>query len=313
MVFKNTAGNTVLYFDTATGNLSISGTVFATAGSIGGFMINNSSLYNGDSILLDASGLIRIGSQSSPNFYVTNTATYIGNQVIIKPGTLPVTNLTPNLYYDNISGILYRTTWQGSSDGTTSNNTLSAVISIITPSGGATLSPGQIVTFSFRLSGGTPNYTLTMRLYFNGSLITTHGPNTVSGLTGTTTGSFGNSTGTGYVTLEVTDNESNTVTTTSNTVYVQAPPSSTFKVTLFNVFVNTGSSVTWSATVTGGSGSYTYQWYSQYGSGGAVLQGTTSTGSFNKSTPGVASGTTFWAVVIDNQTSQRVQSYTQTI
>jgi hypothetical protein len=113
MVFCDADGNTVFHFDAATGSLTISGTILTAAGLIGGFEITNSTLQNGDNIMLDSIGLIRIGSSTAPYFSVNDVQTYIGNAVVIKPGALQVTNLQPNLYYNNVTGVLYRTTWTG--------------------------------------------------------------------------------------------------------------------------------------------------------------------------------------------------------
>ena len=213
MIFKNTDGQKVFEFDTATGSLLISGIIYASGGMIGGFEVGSSVLRNSDTILLDSAGQIRIGPGSAPYFQVNNNQTYIGNAVVIKPGTLPVTNMRPNLYYDNTSGILYRTTWAGSAAALAGNLSL-------TGNNGAQANTNSQITLSWHITGGTPPYQLAYTAYKAGSSISYMGTTSVNA-TGSLTFGAGSTIGTIYATGTVYDADGAMIHLTSNSITVQ--------------------------------------------------------------------------------------------
>jgi methyl-accepting chemotaxis protein len=290
MVFRDAGGNTVFNFNTATGSLMISGTILAAAGMIGGFEITNSSLRNGDNILLDSMGLIRIGSSTAPYFSVNDVQTYFGNAVVIKPGALPVTNLRPNLYYDNVTGVLYRTTWQGTLS-------LAAVMSL-SP---AQVDPSGTVTVAWQVTGGTAPYQIQYTAYLNGSAIAQ------GSRSGAATGSFtislnGAAPGTLNVQATVNDSEGAQLMVTSNSITVRSAQNLT--VTLSGSRQGYAPQGGWivrlSVSVSGGSGSYQTTFSTQYDGGPwvekATVNGTVTTIS------GLVDGAIARATVYDRST-----------
>jgi hypothetical protein len=248
MVFRDRNGQTVFNFNVNQGDLTIAGSVFATEGVIGGFLVDGNTLSKGD-FLIDSSGLIRIGPANNPYFSVNNQTTYIGNALMIKPGVLPVTDARPNLYYDNDTGILYRTTWKGTGAA------LSAVLRVV---------PEQVTVqenfqMSWQVSGGTPPYTIQWAYVRSGSTLAS---GTSTNPTGAQTVSAGNTAGAGIFTLNVTDAENATSLQTFN-VTVKSPQ---IQVTV------SASDYTCTASVFGGSGSYSYVWYRSTSTSGPWTQ-----------------------------------------
>jgi hypothetical protein len=243
MLLQDKQGNLVFNFNTTSGDLSLSGTIFARGGVIGGFVVNNNTLST-DNFLLDASGVLRIGPVNNPYFTVNSSSTTISNAFYIKPGTLPVTNLRPNLYYDVDTGQVYRTTWSGS------GTSLTAILQV-SPS---SLAIGGQFLFGWTVSGGTAPYSIAWTLkYSNGTTYMSGTGNTPSNQfyvnCPTTAGGY-------FFALTATDADGSIQTATYNvTVTAAQPPVSNLSVSLSN---SGGSAY---LSISGGSGSYSIAWY----------------------------------------------------
>ncbi|MDR0897830.1 MAG: SH3 domain-containing protein [Oscillospiraceae bacterium] len=143
---RNAAGVTVFRQDNDTGNLTVSGQLAATGGTIGGFTIGQDALYNGTGIVLSSLGTVRlgqlliqdgdrtisndygptIGSNSSltlaadnqPAMIMGEGSVYVELPLHAQAGLFVNPNLTttnaPNAYIDPSSGRLYRSLSGGS-------------------------------------------------------------------------------------------------------------------------------------------------------------------------------------------------------
>lgn len=187
VTIRNAAGQVVFEQDANTGNLRIAGQIAATGGTIGGFTIGSTSLYNGTSIVLSSEGQVRLGDLSVEDdaelgpivrgdgglrLCVGNSALLVLSEsgastgfplsayggLSINPND--VTNLAANVYVDPATGRLYRTTSTG---GGTVTEPLTATAGV----SATTVTVGESVTVSVEASGGTAPYVCSLTVSYN--------------------------------------------------------------------------------------------------------------------------------------------------
>jgi|GEM_PF-6189673 len=144
LTIQNAKGETVFKQDNTTGNLDIIGIIRALGGTIGGFKIDETTLSNGNNIVLDSAGKIRLGnltisdstSLGKPVLEATNALYFIieslymaleNNRVTMQkpvyalPGLFVSSSRTtpnpPNAYIDRATGELMLSTYSGSGSG----------------------------------------------------------------------------------------------------------------------------------------------------------------------------------------------------
>jgi hypothetical protein len=190
----------------------------------------------------------------------------------------------------------------------TQSSTLSSPVSVVvsalptvavSPVGPVTLTVGQVQVFSATASGGSG------AIHYQWSL----GGSPVSGATGSTY-SFSGSVGLYSVTCKVTDSASVPVTSVaSNAVIVTVNAVPTVGVSPLSWVMDVGQSKLFSATASGGSGSYTsYQWYV----GGVVQSGATAS-TFSYSPASAGGPYSITVTVTDSSGMTSVQSSTASV
>jgi len=131
----------------------------------------------------------------------------------------------------------------------TATVSVSGVLSVSASPSSATLDVGQSVTFTSAISGGTSSYSY--QWYLNG--------NPVSGATNPTW-TFTPSSATSY-TIYVKVVDSVGMQVASNTVTVTVNSALSVAISPTSVIIDVGQSVTFASAVSGGTSSYSYQWY----------------------------------------------------
>ena len=131
--------------------------------------------------------------------------------------------------------------------------------SITSPSGNVSINKGASVDFQGNASGGTSPYTFKWDFGGGATNSSTQNPGNVT---------F-NTPGTYTVTFQVTDSDNHT-SSSSVTITVNSPPLQPLVVAITsptgNVTINTGQSVNFQGSITGGMAPYTYQWIFNGGS-----------------------------------------------
>jgi hypothetical protein len=153
----------------------------------------------------------------------------------------------------------------------TATVTVKAAFSVSISPTSVTLDVGQSRNFTSTVTGGTSPYSY--QWYLDGSA--------VSGATGTFYTYRASAAGSHTVYVKVTDSASTPVTATSNTASVTVSGALSVTISPGTVTMDVGQSETFTSTVTGGSGLYTYQWYLN-----GTLVGTGSNYTFTPGSPG---------------------------
>jgi parallel beta-helix repeat protein len=160
-------------------------------------------------------------------------------------------------------------TAQSSSASVTVNPALSVSISPTS----VTMDAGQSQTFASSVSGGTSLYSY--QWYLDGS--------TVSGATSSSWTYSPSSSGSHYVYVKVTDSASTPVTAQSNAESITVNSALSVSISPTSVTLDVGQSQTFTSSVSGGTSSYSYQWYLD---GIAVSGATSSSWTYSPSSSG---------------------------
>lgn len=271
LTIKNAAGVTVFSQENDSGNLTVSGRIAATGGTIGGFTIEQNALHNGTSIVLGADGYVRLGdlsirddAQFGPALEAegglklrVGSADYLalGEGSVdagfpvravyglhVNPGD--VTANAPNAYIDPTTGKIYRSTHSGGG-GT--------VVAAGLTLGRTSMQTGETAVLYGSHSGGTGPYIYAFSVSVNGGAYAA-----VPG-SGSTRNYTAYQAGTYRFRLTVTDSLGNSDTAYSEYLTVAQTQSSLSVEVYASKSTITGSgSVTWTMVVSGGSGSHGY-------------------------------------------------------
>ncbi|GHU84258.1 hypothetical protein FACS1894196_4970 [Clostridia bacterium] len=261
---------TVFRQDNELGNLMITGNLAAGSGTIGGFSIGEDKLYNGTSIELGANGYVRLGGLSVTDGADTGSALEgeggltLGAEkaqyLILGEGSIraafpvragcglfvdpaDVTTNAPNAYIDPDTGRVYRSVYESVPGATP----ISAMVS----ADRASATTGTTLTVNGIAGGGTGEYSYTFAASRdNGAYQTIAGSGAARSFYLAQTGLY-------RFRLEVGDSAGGAFTAYSGVVTVTLPALGA-QITCNKSNMTAGGTVTWTASATGGSGTYGY-------------------------------------------------------
>lgn len=271
---------------------TFSGHLTAKSGTIGGFLIEDDRLSNGNNIVLSSSGYVRLGKLTitdDPSFgpvfrgdggivFIVNGSIYgvfANNAFTIQ---VPVearyglflnpsrtTNMPANAYIDPYTGELFRTTNTSGGGGVTPpvGNALYATVD----TNKASAYEGDSVTVTCAASGGTTPYTYTFYVSKDGgSFNQISGSGSSRAYTMSTAGSY-------VFSFIVKDNASNTYQAYSNPVVCERKTTAmNVRVDVNTTSVSVGGLVTFTLVLTGGVGPFRY--FMELGKDGALFDNT---------------------------------------
>lgn len=291
IMFAGVGGKQMFSFDLVTGNLFVEGTINATSGTIGGFIIEQNRFYSAMSSLgtdgsFKAGDLnyspnngMTLGDVNSPYFGINSSRMHIGTPVYFDMTKLPETYEQPNLFV-NTAGQLFRSKWtsSGGSGGGTGNG-FGLRIDLTS---GTQIAVGASVTGNIVASGGSTPYTYRLSLFRDGVEIS--GPNSwpwdVFNIQTVFDGVY-------QIWVEATDASGNKATAWSDECRAGAGSGGTFTVTatVSATTATVGQSVTFSATAANAPKAVTWS-YSLIGPNGVVTSGNTNSFTYALSSVG---------------------------
>ncbi len=257
----NSTGNYQVYLN-VTDSLSVqakSNTAFVTVNSLPSVSINPSS------VTLD------VGQSQTFTSTVTGGTSPFSYQWYLDGSVVSGATSASWTYTASASGshtVYVKVTDSASTPVTAQSNTASVAVNAalsvsITPTS-VTLDVGQSQTFTSTVTGGTSPFSY--QWYLDGSV--------VSGATSASWTYTASASGSHTVYVKVTDSATTPVCATSNTASVAVNAALSVAILPGSVTLDVGQSQTFTSTVTGGTGPFSYQWYLD---GSAVFGATSST------------------------------------
>ena len=163
----------------------------------------------------------------------------------------------------------------------------------VTPSS-PTIDNGQTITLTANPSGGTTSYSYQ---WYSGSSSTCSSDTAISGMTAATY--VANPTSSTYYCYKVTDSATTSTSAYSSTDYITVDSAPSISTQPASATIDNGQSYALSVTATGGTGSYSYQWYTGAPGSGATISGATSA----SYTASPTSTTEYYVIVTDTGTT----------